>query len=176
MAQQAGERAVTLRWRVLRYPERKFCLAGQPFDSGDIEGLAPDEAVRRLARRLLGRIERPANAAAWLPVLEDTSVAPAQRARNVVQLIENSDEFRLLNKYAIYDLKRDPLELAPADPRRQRGAWDTYQQQVEIMQEIDRLCPPGRPPADQRSRRGSYPAPLTRPGIRGVACRSRPSL
>ena len=146
VGQAAGGREATLRFRLLRHARRKYHLAGQLFSLDDIPaGAAPAEVIRLLCRDLLGRIERQEDVATWLPILQDSSVPDQARRRMLLALIERSDEYRFLVKYAIYDLEHDPLEVKPIDPRRRASDWEAYRKQVQIMLDIDQQARPGEP-------------------------------
>jgi hypothetical protein len=133
-----------LRFRVLRYPERKFFLAGQPFTlTADMETLPPEDIVGIIARNLLGRLERPEDFQHWLPLLQNQALVGSARLQAVVRAVEDSYEYGNLHKYAVYDLRRDPLEQKPLDPRTRPADWAEYQQHLAVMAEIDRCSRPG---------------------------------
>jgi hypothetical protein len=141
VARSGSARAATLHARVVRDGQRKYRLAGQPFTAGDELLSAPaEEFVRQVCRNLLGRIETADEMAAWLPLLNGK-----EKRQAFLRDIEQSDECRLLNKYAVYDLRNDPLELKPADPRTRPEQWDEYRRQVAVMQEIDACARAGEP-------------------------------
>lgn len=139
VAQSGGTRVTTLHARVLRHEKRKYRLAGQPFMvSEELLSAPADEFVRQVCRNLLGRIETPDDSVVWRPMLESP-----QKRQTLLRSIEESDECRLLAKYAMYDLLSDPLEIKPLDARSRPHLWDEYKQQVAIMQEIDACARPG---------------------------------
>lgn len=141
VAQSGGARVSTLHARVLRYEQCKYRLAGQPFMvSGELLSAAADDFVRQVCRNLLGRIEKPDDVAAWQPMLEST-----QKRQTLLRSIEDSDECRLLDKHAVYDLRSDPLEIKPLDARSRPHVWDEYRQQAAVMQDIDACARPGEP-------------------------------
>ena len=143
VAQSGGQRQATLHARVLRYPERKHRLAGQPTILGAILEQEPEDIVKLICRHLLGRIETADDAAAWLPIYRDASLPRRDKWAALMRAIADSDEYRLLNKYAVYDLRSDPLEVKPIAP--QQAGWDDYRAQVAIMQAIDQCARPGEP-------------------------------
>lgn len=139
-----GERVAALHARVLRYPERKYRLAGQAGDpdAALLDGPA-DVVVREVCRRLLGRAETDDDRARLLPIVGDGTL-PAERKLAALQAaIAATDEWRLLDKYAVYDLQRDPLETKPLDPRGRPTEWQEFQQQLAIMDAIDAGQRPG---------------------------------
>ncbi len=141
-----GERVAALHARVLRYPDRKIRLVGQ---AGDVRPDwltgAPETVVRELCRRLLGRAERADDMARLLPILSDASMTAERKAAALQQAIADSDEWKLLDKYAVYDLQRDPLEVRPRDPRRRAADWQEYSRQLAIFHAIDAAQRPGDP-------------------------------
>ncbi len=134
-----------LRFRMVRYGQRKFFLAGQPFAQSELQGMSQDGVVRAVARRLLGRLEQSDDAAAWLPILQNPALAETERHKALLRHIEGSFEYKQLHKYAIYDLSGDPLEVQPTDPRARPADWAAYQQQIDVMSAIDRCARPGEP-------------------------------
>jgi arylsulfatase A-like enzyme len=135
-----------LRLRMVRYPDHKYILAGQPLPPHDaLAGLPPREIVRRLARDMLGRPESAADDAAWLPILTTHSIPPTERLARLLRQIEASDEFRRLHKHALYDLRRDPLETKPTDAQADAALWADFSQRVAIMNEIAGAARQGEP-------------------------------
>jgi arylsulfatase A-like enzyme len=134
-----------LRFRMLRDPQRKFFLAGQPFAASDLDGLAHTAVVEHIARRLLGRLEQPEDGAAWLPLLQNGTAPEKDRRQTLLRLVENSYEYKHLHKHAVYNLHDDPLEVKPLDPRRSTAEWEVYRQQIDIMAAIDRGARAGEP-------------------------------
>jgi arylsulfatase A-like enzyme len=133
-----------LRFRMVRYADHKAILAGRLFAVDELDaGLPPEDTVRLVARNLLGRPESPEDAAAWLPVLSTSSSHVRERLARLLRQIEASDEFKNLHKYALYDLRRDPLETKPVDAR--AGDWAQYQKHLAMMDEIDNAARPGAP-------------------------------
>jgi arylsulfatase A-like enzyme len=147
VGQTSGERISTIHARVLRYPERKYRLVGaaEALDAGVLD-LPPDEALRLICRRLLGRIETPADAAQLASVLQRRDTRRQQWQALMAQ-IHNSDEWRMLDKHAVYDLAHDPLEERPIAAAKSSGAasWADYERQIAILDEIDAAQRPGAP-------------------------------
>ncbi len=146
VGQTGSERAATIHARVLRYPQRKYRLAGEDCALDErIFDRPPDEAVRFICRSLLGRIETVDDAARLTSFLQDGRRAGAQRLAALTEAIVASDEWRLLDKLAAYDLQRDPLETKPINPRSGDALWAEYRAQVGIMQAIAAAARPGAP-------------------------------
>jgi hypothetical protein len=68
----------------------------------------------------------------------------AEGLRRLTVAIEDSDEWRLLDKHATYDLRRDPLEERPLAPH-DSATRDDFARQLAIMAEIDAAQRAGAP-------------------------------
>jgi hypothetical protein len=145
VAQTAGERIATVHARVLRYPERKYRLAGE-FDVVDSEVFLrePADFLRLVCRFMLGRVETADDAARLMPIYQNPSLSRDEKWATLSDLIKTSDEWRLLDKYAVYDLQSDPLEVKPLDPFGRRR-WNAYWEHVLIMRKIHDAARPGAP-------------------------------
>jgi hypothetical protein len=136
-----------VRYRMLRYDKRKVHLTGQ-FVHADRKWLAaPTETfVRNLYRDVFGRFEGSAGMAWWLDKLDDEKNAPDVRRRQaILHDFENSAEGAKTPKYAIYDLKRDPLEENPRTPASSPLFWLEYKPQMRLIQNIERNAHAGAP-------------------------------
>lgn len=146
VGQVSGARVATLHARVLRYPDRKYRLAGR---AGDLDAAllagTPAAAARAVCQHLLGRAERAEDMQRLLPILGNPALSPQDMAAALLESVAETDEWRLLDKYAVYDLRRDPLEENPRDPRRRPVDWHTYEEQLTIMNTIDAAQRPGSP-------------------------------
>ena len=135
-----------IRYRMLRYPHRKYWLVGKPVTADDETLVAPtEELLQVLFHDILGRRPTPEESAQWLKRIEDIPATDIARRRALVQDFERSGEFRHLPKYAMFDLLRDPLELKPVDARQKTTLWVEYAPQLAIMNEIDQNAREGEP-------------------------------
>jgi hypothetical protein len=134
------------RQRILRYPERKYLLAGKHMAISDEMLAAPANVLwQTLYRDLLGRMPSAVEQEMWLPRIQAASPADTGRRRALVRRFEAAGDFRSFPKYAIYDLLRDPLEIKPAGPRLKPADWAAYQPQLDLMLEIDACARQGEP-------------------------------
>ncbi len=134
------------RYRILRYPERKYWLTGKHMAVTDaMLDLPAADLLTVLFHDLLGRPARPSERETWLPVIQAIPATDPARRRALVRRFETTDELRYLPQFAIHDLRHDALEQKPIDPRLKPADWAEYQPQLETMLEIDRCARPGDP-------------------------------
>ena len=135
-----------IRYRSLRYPERKYMLVGKHIDVSDQMLAAPAaDLLRTLFHDLLGRRASDEDTAEWLPQIEAIPPSDINKRRALLRRFEQSGEFQHLPRYAVFDLRSDPLELKPSDARSKPALWADYQPQLEAMLELDRHERPGKP-------------------------------
>jgi arylsulfatase A-like enzyme len=146
IAEQGPERRPMIRYRTLRYPDRKYWLVGKPVTmTDDILSAPAEDMLDVLFHDLLGRPSAEPENEEWLKRIQAAPATNVARRRALVERFEAAGEFKYLPKYAIYDLARDPLELKPSDARQKPADWADYQKQMEIMIEIDGNARAGEP-------------------------------
>jgi arylsulfatase A-like enzyme len=138
--------SAAVRFRTLRYPECKYWLVGQAgaFPEEDLL-LPPEQFVHALFRIIAGRPPSETELRTWLQDVAAVAGSDAQARRALAERFETSGQFRTLPKYAIYDLRRDPLETRPVDARLKTADWEDYQAKLDMMLYLDREARQGAP-------------------------------
>ena len=135
-----------VRFRTVRYPARKYWLVGQAGPFPDAELLQPpEEVVFSLFRILLGRRPSDEEHARWLGKLAGLPASDLAARRALAVQFETSDAFRAVPKYAIGDLRRDPLETRLVDARLKPADWTDYQTKLDMILYLDRVARAGAP-------------------------------
>jgi hypothetical protein len=135
-----------LRYRALRYPERKYILAGRmPALSDDLLSASDEDFIRRLFGDYLERMPTDDELTHWVNALYSGERTGLPRRLNLRKEFQSSREHRARRKYALYDLKKDPLETRPTVPLQGTAQWTDFEQQAAIMEELDRSARPGSP-------------------------------
>ncbi len=142
----ASRRDPTLRYRILRYPHCKYWLVGKPVVWDDALLAAPPEAiVKTLFLDVLGRRPGADEEKRWTAQAQAIAAGDVARRRALVQRFEGAGEFRNLPKYSVFDLTGDPLEVKPRDARAQPALWAAFEEQIAIMDGIERSARAGGP-------------------------------
>ncbi len=139
------QRHPMIRYRTLRYPQRKYLLTGKEaaVSAGALVSPA-DDFLKTLFNDVLGRPPSDDEARQWLALIQATP-ATATARQALVERFQHSGESATLPKYAILDLAGDPLEQKPRDAQRQPGDWADFGRQLNVMIEIDREARQGEP-------------------------------
>lgn len=145
MATQGLDTPEILRFRCLRYPQRKYRLVGRLLNIPDLLACPAEEFVVRLYRDLFARTPQPNELARALAARHGQDGHDHQWRRALIDRLLHTKEMLNLNKHAVYDLRRDPLELAARDPRRGLIERLRYRQQRAILNEIDARSRPSAP-------------------------------
>lgn len=139
-----------LRYRIVRYPDRKYWLTGRPDTWSNEELCYPTpEFVALLFRRECGRHPTAGESEPWVG-LAAKSCKSADRG-SIVQRFRQSGELRQLPQRTIYDLQRDPLEERPLNAEKHVDDRAYFDTQAALMEAIDAAARAGEPLITQES-------------------------
>jgi hypothetical protein len=139
-------RVPLIRYRALRYPDRKYLLVGKHIEITDeLLGAPAESFFLFLVRDILGRRETQPDTDQWLPLIQAVPSSDLAGRRALLRRFEESGEFEHTPRYAIYNLQRDPLEVKPTDARRNPHDWQEYQAELDAILAIEREGRPGGP-------------------------------
>jgi hypothetical protein len=140
----AARRHPMIRYRAVRYPQRKYWLVGKPITWSDKLLMQPaEELVGMLFHDVLGRRSGEDEEQHWLT--RARSATDIAKRRALVQRFEQSGEFTQLPKETIYDLGNDPLEVKPVNARRNEADRGAFSEQLAVINEIDAAARAGEP-------------------------------